>query len=42
MYDNQQLRLLDDLRGSVARVNTLVKVAPGKTVIQPKYFGNKL
>jgi len=41
-YDNQSLRLLDDLRPSTARVATLVKVESGKSVIEQHYFGNKL
>lgn len=42
-YDEQPLRLLDDLRQSTAQVATLTKVGPGKSVIeQNNYFGNKL
>ncbi len=41
-YDNQPLRLLEDLRPHTARVATLVKKGPGQTVIEPHYFGNRL
>jgi DNA sulfur modification protein DndD len=42
IYDNQPLRLLDELRPSTARVATLVKTTQGKTVIESNYFGNKV
>ena len=43
VYDNQPLRLLDDLRPHIPqRVATLVKKGPGQTLIESHYFGNKL
>lgn len=41
MYDNTELRLLDALRGRVARAITLVKGAGG-TSVQSGYFGNEI
>jgi hypothetical protein len=42
IYDNEPLRLLDELKPFTAKVATLVKVGHGQSNIQLNYFGNRL